>query len=301
MALFSNFDITSVICEALQHNSQVLETELQPYNDILFKVISDDIKTKREDILEQFKTNIKKTPGKAQVVSVPLWTYNTRFFTTTREEYNRELLKLAPFERGIKNRENRELMKLHRENGWHWMVGVSSGNFYEWDDDYTEMTLHENWSLKQVPVDLVIRKTDLLQRLSNLFMGGHVWVTREFSDCVHYDDRCRVDKMVLRAHFHVDTFKHLIGRNRALKSTRSKYVSHADFALEENETVVLTGPGLEPPHTPPPSPAVPATPKTPSIHRYSGPNAFSDAARDLVAGIVDEDAPCHCFSCRESE
>jgi hypothetical protein len=268
MALFSNFDIAAVIGEAIQHNNKVLADELQPYNDILFKIISDDIISKHDDILEQLKTRIKETPGRARVVSVPLWTYNTRQFLTSREDYNREFLKLSYMEQTLKIRENRELYGLHRANGWHWMVGVSSGNCYEWDDDYTEMTLQENWSLKQVPVDLVFRKTDLLQRLSNLFQGN-VWVNRAFGNVVHCDDRCRIDKMEIRAYFHVDGFDHLDVRTRALRRAKAKYARHTDYVVVEGRTAVLTGPGLEPPQTPPASPAVPPTPKAPRATRYA--------------------------------
>lgn len=267
MALFSNFDIAAVISEARQHNDKVLADDLQPYNDILFKIISDELNTKRDDILEQFKTKIKESPSHVKVVSVPLWTYNTRQFLTTREDYETGLMKLNYYERNLVRRENDELFKVHRANGWHWMVGVRSGHHYDWDDDYAEMTLHETWALKQVPVDLIMRKTDLLTRLSELFSGGHVWVSREFDSAVHWDDRCRIDKMVLRAHFHVEGFNHLVQRTRLFAALKDKYDRHTDYAVAEGHAVVLTGPGLAPPSTPPQSPVVPSTPKAPRRER----------------------------------
>lgn len=310
MALFNTFDIATVIGEALKHNSDVQEKDLQPYNDILFKIISSDIESKRDEILDQFKVKIRESPGRVTVVSVPLWTYNTRFFNSTREEYNAELLKLTPSERINTGRANRELFKIHRDNGWHWMVGVSSGNNYEWDDEFTEMTLQENWSLKQVPVDVVVRKTDLLQRLSNLFVDGRVWVTREYLGYVHDDDRCRVDKMALRAYFYVDGFQRRTAQRRALKDVRTKYASYSGFVPQEDHIVTLTGPDLEPPRTPPASPTVSRTPKAPRrtrtlsaesmpplIHSYDGPDAFRNAARDML----DENADCHCNCCNYDE
>lgn len=294
MALFSNFDMAAVIGEAYQHNAKVLERELQPYNDMLFKIISDEIKTKRDDILEQFKTQIKETPGRARVVSVPLWTYNVRHFLTSREEYQTEFAKLTYMERVNKSRENRELYKLHEDNGWHWKIGVLSP--VQWLDEDT------NWSLRPVPVDLVVGKTDLLLRLSNLFADTHVWVKREYDGFIHDDDRCKINKIVLRAHFHVEGLGRHVMRTKALKRVQDKYARYQNYAPEEGHQVTLIGPGLEPPKTPPASPAVPPTPKAPrradgGIHHYTGPNAMSEGARDFVASILDENAPCHCRYC----
>jgi hypothetical protein len=261
MALFSNFDIAAVTGEAVVHNSNVLANDLQPYNDLLFNIISDEIKTRRGRILEHFKTNIKETPGNVRSVSVPLWSYNVRHFLTTRQEYYTELAKLSYMERVTKDAEDRALRKIHEDNGWHWTIGVESSVQYL--DEETR------WTLRPVPVDLVVRKTDLLQRLSNLFAGQRVWVSREFAGCLHDDDRCRVEKIVLRAHLHVNGFGHMLGRTRALKNTADKYPASykpykpfAEFGPAASEKVVLMGPDLAPPKTPPTSAvSTPAAPK----------------------------------------
>lgn len=309
MALFSNYDIAVLTGEASQHKTKMLEKDLQPYNDILFNKIRAELEARHDEIIDQLQEKIRNAPERSRVVSVPLWSYNVRHFNQSRADYDADLMKLSPLERTAKIQADRSLAQTHVCNGWQWMIGVSSGSSYTWDDDFAIMQVDTNWSLRQVPVDLVLRKTDLLLRLTNLF-HEHVWVTRDFSECVRYYDECKIDKMVIHAHFYMDGFARRGYWKRSLKDTKAKYAKHARYVLEEGQKIVLTGPGLEPLQTPPGSPRDVETPDAPRraramssesmpplIHSYEGPSALSNAARDTLAGVLDEDTPCHCNCC----
>lgn len=258
MALFNTFDIAGVVAEAQQHNNKMLADDLQPYNDMLFKLIADNIKTQHDFILERFKTNIKTTPGFSKVVSVPLWNYNVRYFFTNRQKYWADFATLNYMERVNKAQEAADQRRLHEDNGWHWTIGAMSP--VQWLEEET------SWRLRPVPVDLVVRKTDLLQRLSNLFdtdmhSQPHVWVTREYCGRIYEDDHCEVQRIALTANFYVGGIAHQTVRTEALKRTALKYAARVD---EEEDflspRVVLTGP---PPQTPPSSPVRPPTPRAP--------------------------------------
>lgn len=253
MALFNNLDIADVVAEAQRHNSRVLEDELQPYNDMLFKIISDGIKAKHDNILEHFKTRIRLAPRYIKVVSVPFWAYNVRYFRQSREEYAATLRAVPYTERYARVNDDQERDSVYRSNGWHWTIGALSP--VQWLDE------EETWKLRPVPVDLVVRRTDLCQRLSTLFQG-HVWVAREYHGTIHEDAHCEVRSFALVAKFYVDGIGDRPAWVDALKRTTTKYSAHV---IEEEDylspNVVLTGPGLAPPRTPPTSPVRPPAPK----------------------------------------
>ena len=258
MALFNNFDIADVIGEAYRHNKKVVEQDLQQYNDMLFKIIADEINGKREDILNQFKTKIQETSGKVNVVSIPLWTYNVRHFFTPREIYLAELENMPYTDRIDRVNADEERDAVYSANGWHWTIGLMSP--VQWLDEET------NWTLRPVPVDLIVRKTDLLHRLSNLFQG-HVWITREYVGFVHEDQHCQARKIVLRAHFHVKGLNRYKYKVNALNAAKAKYLNYSEIERYDGYKPILTGPGLEPPQTPPASPTqTPAEP--PPVQRF---------------------------------
>lgn len=258
MAAFSNFDIASLIVEASRHNKTVIETQLQPYNDFLFNIISASIKARHDDIMKDLREKIQCSGGEVRKVEAYLWHYNVRYFKLSSKEYANKLHQLPAQEQYNKHLEGVARDAVYDSNGWHWKIGAEFDGIID----------AENWAqiydnLPMVPVDLVMRKTDLLARLSTLF-HDYGWVEREVGRVVHEDETCDVRAIILKVHFYP---KGVPGgyRGNALNAAKTKYATHVDYKVQDDHRVVLRGPGLAPPQTPPSSP--PATPDAPRRQR----------------------------------
>lgn len=309
MALFNHRDILSIQADALQHNQEVVAKEFQPYNDLLFKIIRDDVTSRREAIVAEIQAEIKKTPGKVVSVSVPLWSYNVRYFRRTKEERFEELNAMDSEERIREMEDDRRLLKMDKKNGWQWTIGTKFDGEKNWDllgGDAIPASwfVPENLDrLPSIPVDVIVRKTDLLHRLATTLFPGYGWVINSYGEILHSGYRCEVLRKTLYLVYSPTGLPENGVKSKALHKVAVKYATHSDYKLPEGHKVVLKGPGREPPRTPPQSPpATPAPPRAPrrtgiAFHTYTGPNAMRDGARDLIAGIVDEEAPCHCTYC----
>lgn len=252
MALFNHRDILTIQADASLHNKGVVDKELQPYNDILFKLIRDDVTARRETIVEEIRTKIRETPGKVVTVSVPLWSYNVRYFTKTKEQYNAELASMSIMDRFTKQRTDEELRKLHRANGWHWTIGTKFEGEEYWDDVLTEgghlaWVMPENMErLPSVPVDLLVRKTDLLNRLATTMFPGYGWVVKICGKRLHRDDNCEVFRNTLHLIYSPCGLPENGIKSKGLHMVAVKYATHTDYKLPEGHKVVLKGPGLAP-------------------------------------------------------
>jgi hypothetical protein len=245
MATFSNFDISSLIVESIQHDKVVVEKDLQPYNDFLFKIISDQIRAKHDEIMETLKQKIRDSPTKIRSVAAPLWSYNVRYYKKSRAEFNAEMGALTVQERMDKLAESGILDQVYEDNGWHWKIGAEFDGFVDW----TAPHIYDN--LPMVPVDLVVRKTDLLARLSTLFLR-HGWVRRVYEDILHEDEERIARKMTLMVEFYPDGLPQGY-QLRGFKAAKQKYATHVDYKVQDDHRVVLRGPGRAPPYTPPTS------------------------------------------------
>jgi hypothetical protein len=257
MAAFSNFDMASLIVEAHTHDKVLVEQELQPYNDFLYKIISDEIRAKHDDIMAALKTKIRDSPTKIRSVAVPLWSYNVRYFNKSRAEFNATMGEMAVGGRMTKLAESAILDQVYEDNGWHWKIGAEFDGLPDW----TAPTIYDN--LPMVPVDLIVRKTDLLARLSTLFLGNG-WIRRVYEDILHEDGRCTIRKITLMVEFYPDGLPQGY-QTRGLQAAKEKYATHVNYKVQDDHRVVLRGPGRAPPYTPPTS--VVSTPEAPRRKR----------------------------------
>jgi len=245
MSIFEITDIAALQAEASKHNTEVLAEELQPYNDLLFDIITKELATKKEEIVASLKEQIKTTQGRVKSVGVPIWSYNTRIYTKTREEHNEELMAMPYGDRVRQLAEDREQSQRCTDNGSHWTIGVASS--IQWLDEETR------WSLRPVPVDLVVRKTDLLQRIAVEFCDC-VWVARSCGERIYNTANFFVQRMDLHAYFYVGGLKP--HHKTQTLSVRRKYAGYmpytpdSEFGPTVAERVMLTGPGLYQPDTP---------------------------------------------------
>lgn len=260
MAVFSNIDIASLAVEASRHNKVAVETQLQPYNDFLFNIISADIKARHDDIMRELREKIQCTAGEVRKVDAYLWSYNVRYFKLSSKEYANKLHALPAQDQYGKHLEGIAREAVYDSNGWNWKIGA------EFDGDIDSSSWpHIYDNLPMVSVDLVMRKTDLLARLSTLFHDCG-WVEREVGRIVHTDETCDVRTIILKVQFYP---KGVPGgyRGNALQAAMTKYAEHKDYKVQDDHRVVLRGPGLAPPSTPPQSPASLATPGAPRRQR----------------------------------
>lgn len=247
-------DIASLINEASRHNKMALETQLQPYNDLLFSIISSDIKTKHDDIMKELREKIQRSPGEIRNVDAYLWHYNVRYYHLSSKEYANKVHELPPQEQYGKMLEGVSREAIYDSNGWNWKIGAEFDgilNANTWQRIYDDLPM--------VPVDMVMRKTDLLARLSTLF-HDYGWVEREVGKIIHEDETCVIRTVILKVHFYP---KGVPGgyKTKKLEAAKTKYATHETYTVLDDHRVVLRGPGLEPPQTPP------STPKAPRRHQ----------------------------------
>lgn len=254
MSIFSIYDIASLQGVVELHNKKVLADDLQPYNDALFEVIVDQVSARKDDLIDSIRSQIQHHIGQVRTVTVPLWSYNTRFYKTPKREYENALDKLSYRAKVERRREEGRHNKMCEDNGWHWTVGVSSAYSPRWDGEDGVYTDHR-WISRPVPVDLVFRKTDLLHRLSNTF-SSDFWVRRTQGPVIHEDDRCVIRRINISASFYPGGLRQRYQRE-FLRTAADKYADHAPFDRLENN-VMLVGPGLQPPAEVP-VPEVPPT------------------------------------------
>ena len=265
MSIFTNIDIAILQGEAHRHNSSVLASDLQPYNDLLFDIISKEVSAKKAELMESLNSQINNHPVRLTRVCVPIWSYNSRIYTKSRETYNEEVRNMTYMQRVDADRQEKEQNRICEENGWHWTIGVESA--VQWLDEPT------NWKLQPVPVNLVIRKTDLLWRLSLMFARDvlieHVYKGRVYS-CKNY----LIEKYELRATFFLNGFSRHAKKLRENVSKKysagyEPYRPDTTFGPTASDSVVLTGPGREPPKTPPTTAvSTPMVPNAPRRMRY---------------------------------
>jgi hypothetical protein len=146
-----------------QRKEELVASQLQPYADILYDIISRslDIPALMAQLVEK-----AKTAGSVRDLAVPIWTYK---HSPTYYTHKHDLTGSHHVDRvraGDVEAKHAEIM--YRE-GW---VGLLNTERFEstWDYDwYTELSTQE--------IDRVFRKTDLKDRLALLFGGRRFTVT----------------------------------------------------------------------------------------------------------------------------
>lgn len=261
MTSFNVSDITALLGEVAKHNANVLADTLQPHADLLFNIIKEEVEAKHDDIMKDFKKQIRETRGEIKKVSVPVWRYKTRIYKKPRDVYEAELHEMLLDARIEKRQQEVECDRICRLNGWHWTIGVGYANAPPvWGEDVGAF-VPEAWTLKPVPVHLVMWKTDLLVRLSTLF-AANVWVERAYGRLIYETPDYEIREMVVNATLYPRGL--LADNKRRLDAVRVKYpwnYVQAYAPHPDDEEVVLLGPDNEVPRTPPVSPALaPAQP-----------------------------------------
>ena len=263
MSIFSIYDIASLQGKVQLHNNKVLADDLQPYNDVLFKMITDEVTARKDDLIDSIQSQIRDHIGRVGTVTVPLWSYNTRLYKIPKHEYESALDKLSYRAKVERRREEGAHNKVCEDNGWHWTVGVSSAYSPRWDNEDGSVYTEHYWTFRPVPVDLVFRKTDLLHRLSNAF-SSDFWVLRTPGPVIYEDDRCVIRRMNISANFYPGGVRQRYQRE-FLRTAAEKYSeSYTPYDPGFENVPVLTGPGLRPraryvPVLPIPVPEVPPT------------------------------------------
>lgn len=269
MALFNHRDILTIEADANLHNKEVAAKSLQPYNDLLFKIVCDHVRARRDALVEDIRKKIQETPSRVVTIAVPLWSYNVRYFYKSREQYCAEIRNMPQEHRFATLDEDRRLQMADNVNGWNWTIGA------EFDGDLPPRSISplEPWYppacdvLPPVPVDVVVRKTDLLKRLSTTLFPGYGWVFADYGETIHADDRCEVRKRTIHVLYSVSGNDPGNYKTKALYPVAVKYATYADYTVPDDHRVVLRGPGLAPPRTPPHHDTPPATPRAPRRER----------------------------------
>lgn len=272
MALFNHRDILGLQADATLHNKEVAANGLQPYNDLLFKIVCNHVRARRDTILEDIRKKIQDTPGKVVAVSVPLWSYNVRYFYKTREQYNAEIRDLPLDQRFARLEQDDRLRLADNVNGWNWTIGAEfDGEVPPRSVSPLEPYVPEVYDdLPAVPVDLIVRKTDLLKRLSTTLFPGYGWVFVDHGEPIHTDDRREVRKRTLYVLYSVSGNDPGNYKNKSLQPVAVKYATHQDYKVQDDHRVVLRGPGLAPPQTPLRQDTPPAIPGAPRRERCDG-------------------------------
>jgi hypothetical protein len=91
-------------------------------------------------------------------------------------------------------------------------------------------------------------------------------VEREVGRIVHTDETCEVRTIILKVNFYPNSVPGGY-KTKKLEAAKTKYADHEDYKVQDDHRVVLRGPGLEPPTTPPQEDTPPATPKAPRGRR----------------------------------
>lgn len=239
MALLNHHDILTIQADATLHNKEVAVKSLQPYNDLLFKIVCDHVRSRHDAIVEDIRKKIQETPDRVVAVSVPLWSYNVRYFHKSREQYYAEIRAMPEEERFATLDQDRRLHQVDAVNGWNWTLGAEfDGHFAAFD------------VLPHVPVDVIVRKTDLLKRLSTTLFPGYGWVFMNYGEPIHTDERCEVRKRTIHVLYSVNGNDPGNYKVKALQPVAVKYATHENYKVEDHHRVVLRGPGLAPPQTP---------------------------------------------------
>lgn len=254
MSIFPVYDIENLQTEVCKHNMEIVVKDLQPYNDMLFKLIVDDLAARKDELMESMRTQVRETSGKVDRVTIPIWSYVTRFYKMDAREHRDKLVAMSYYERQATRAADEAHDRMCNDNGWIWKFGVRSKlRYFEWDGaDGGEYDY--NWFLPPVPVDVIFRKTDLLHRLSRAF-SPDTWIVRRNEDIVHQDKRCIVNKMQLYAVFYPRGIPE-VSKINLLRAVAEKYPESYDpHNFEEyHQVAALVGPVLTPPATPPGTP-----------------------------------------------
>lgn len=281
MAFFTtDFSNASIFSAWTKRKNELRASHLQPYSDILYELVKDDILARRKEIHADLHKVIS-TARYPSEFSVPLWTYCTTFYSEPRHT-------LTPAVAS-------ETDAMVKRNGYEWYIGyVRSTEPQEWDAMW-------RWRDPQ-PVHHVVRFTDFLQRLSLLFGTEQYRVSYQVvsQKFISKPTELVVQKVSIMLHYHP---KGVYGKMfDKLRAAAVKYESYPPPDLLNLlqpyvwKGVVEQEPGFSN-RTPPPPPVPDAPPPLArrsnggGIQHYEGPDALEEAARDLVREF---DAECYC-------
>lgn len=207
---------------------QDLEEEtLQPYCDLLFTQIMNDIRWKKDELFSALQGKTKTVRHKADMC-VPFWTYNAVTYKQSRDE---------PI--SMSHYADRDKI---RQKGYDWTLMTERyvtnpeeleemGHYPEYDGPSMEVT-----KLYPVRVDRVVKRTDLLARLSKEF-GVNFWVTRRRGESIHDCESYTAYKVDLVLNFFPSSLPEY--KLKPLLAIAKKYDARTNYKMMDDERFIL--------------------------------------------------------------
>jgi hypothetical protein len=162
MSFFSNSQSNQLVAAVLAKDAELTQVQLQPYADALYNIIVQDVTARRDEIFNNLLKNIKSSKS-IRSFGIPFWSYNVRYYAENKEDYESRYNTLSYQEKSQENIDRLEREHLIRQNGWH-------------------------WTMDSVPVNVIIKKTDMCARLSAFFSTNFDMFVRPFATSVLYEN-----------------------------------------------------------------------------------------------------------------
>lgn len=207
---------------------EVEEETLQPYCDLLMTQIMNDVRWKKDEILAALQEKTKTAKHKADLC-VPFWSYNSVIYKQSRQE-------------AFGGRSYFTDQDEIREKGYDWTLKTERyvtdpaeleeiGHFPEYDGPSAEVT-----KLRPVRVDRVVKRSDLLLRLSKNF-GMNFWVSTRLGKIIHECESYTAYKVELVLNFFPSGLPE--HRIKALLPIAKKYDARTNYRMKDDERFIL--------------------------------------------------------------
>lgn len=239
MAFFSISQSDELHNAVAARNAELTQEQLQPYADALYDIIVQDVTDRREEIFNELLAKIK-TSSSTRSIYVPIWSYNVRYYAETKEDYKKRYIGMSIHERVVENINRNERDATCSRNGWHWTLGMWSGDYY---------------TDQPIAVNVLVKRTDLCARLSAFFSNNLDMIVRPFArEVVYGNDLYSVVRQELQLEYYPMGLN--VWTKPKIEAAMAKYKDYVPKPTSGSPK--LDGPGrfppLNPEDSPPPSP-----------------------------------------------
>ena len=277
-----------------QRRRRMRADRLQDYADMLYDHLAADFGARHAEIDALLRATIAGARNKEEL-RVPIWT----FVSSLYEQPLAEIKYTDPWWK---------MEHYIRRKGHEWMVGLMAEDaapFTTEDVDNT-MAWGNRWVRTPVSVYSVLKHTDVAARLALLFGQGHFRIGVELTATKRLPGSLAVTarKYNLVLHYYPDGMPFWAARAEEQVADKYRdYVSGYHWTEQPARREIWTGlaetAGVSN-ATPPPRrrsdtpPPLMRRSNGGGIYTYEGEDALQQAARDTLASIMAEGAPCHC-------